>query len=417
MGVGNNKNVGVKKCKNGDGWMFDIRLKNPDGTSIRRRKSGFRTEAQAAAAAGKLKAEALEGRYFDREGSSFLTVSEAWENFRLIAEEKHRSIQTTLGRANHLLRHLGKKNAASLTKKDVVEYRKKRRKEKTVRKKKPSDTTLNREIELLRRILNYSVECKDLQSNPLSKVEMLEENNVRDVDIPEVDINKLVEAAEQPLQTLLLIAHDSGMRKKSILGLRRSRIDFDRERAIIKLSKNETKTNKAQTVVLTRRATLAVKELLEFHGSEWIFFNSNTGKPYVDLRKMYRRALKKAELEDKGYWIHDQRRVFSTKARRAGIDESTIMSLTGHKTRSAFERYNIVATADQEAAIAKYEAAMQSKVVEIDTVKQSISELKQDNCTLREKNEHLRKENDQLKRTLKILLERNEDINGAVANA
>ncbi len=410
MGV-KSKTIGIEKSEYGNGWKFDIRLKMPDGTYKRLRKSGFETKAKAIAAAGKLKAEALEGRYFDREHISLFTVEDAWEVFKPVAQEKHRSSQTTMGRVVHILRHLGKKQALSLTQKDIDNYRSKRRKEKTVRKGPPSNATLNREVALLRRILNYAVKCKELKLNPLSQVEMLVEDNVRDVEIPEADIKKLVEAAERPLSTFLLIARDSGMRKNSILRMRRSRIDVSRPRAIIKLSKGDTKTNKAQTVVLTQRATDALKELLNSHDSEWVFMNPNTSKPYINIRKMYKRAIKKAGLEDKGYWIHDQRRVFSTEARRAGVDESTIMSLTGHRTRSAFERYNIVTTSDQEEAVKKIEAVSTNNVIDLDSEK-TLRVLKRENMTLRHKNNILHDENIQLKRTLKLFLDQAEIESG-----
>ncbi len=407
------KNVGVRPADNGDGWMIDIRLKKPDGSVTRRRKCGFESEAKAAAAAGKLRAEALEGRYFDRERSSLFTVEDAWLLFKPIAEKKHRSIKTTLGRAGHILRHLGKKQAITLTQKDIDNYCRKRKKEQTRRKAPPTDATLNREVALLRRILNFAVKRKDLSFNPISQPEMLVEDNVRNVDIPEVDFQNLIEAAEQPLRSFLLIAHDSGLRKSSILRLRRSRIDSSRSRAVLKFSKGETKTNKAETVVLTKRATAVIKELLDSHDSDWVFLNPHTDKPYVNLRKMYKRALVKAELQDKGYWIHDQRRMFITQARRRGIDESTIMSLSKHKTRSAFERYNIVATKDQEEAIKKYEGGPDDNVVDLNSAK-AVAELKNQNERLLEENEALKDENIQLKRTLRLLLDKSEAELGAV---
>jgi integrase len=57
-------------------------------------------------------------------------------------------------------------------------------------------------------------------------------------------------------------------------------------------------------------------------------------------------------------WFHDYRRSYANNALRRGIDERTIMRQTGHKTRAAFDRYNIVDDSDQRAAVVKYEAAL-----------------------------------------------------------
>ena len=43
--------------------------------------------------------------------------------------------------------------------------------------------------------------------------------------------------------------------------------------------------------------------------------------------------------------FHDLRHTFKTNMRKAGIQESVIMEITGHSTREMFDRYN---TIDQE---------------------------------------------------------------------
>jgi len=58
------------------------------------------------------------------------------------------------------------------------------------------------------------------------------------------------------------------------------------------------------------------------------------------------------------------RRAYITYCRRRGIDERTIMRQSGHKTRSAFDRYNIVDDNDQRAAVRQYEAALSGHVLD-----------------------------------------------------
>ncbi len=95
----------------------------------------------------------------------------------------------------------------------------------------------------------------------------------------------------------------------------------------------------------------------------YVFVNPKTNKPWVNIRKKFKRALKKAELPE-NTWFHDQRRSFITNARRRGVDESTVMSMSGHKTRSAFERYNIVEEHDQENAVEKIESGRRIELLE-----------------------------------------------------
>ena len=56
---------------------------------------------------------------------------------------------------------------------------------------------------------------------------------------------------------------------------------------------------------------------------------------------------------DGGFVYHDLRRTFITHMRRAGVQRSVIMEISGHSRGEVFDRYNQVSLDDMRQAISK----------------------------------------------------------------
>jgi integrase len=137
------------------------------------------------------------------------------------------------------------------------------------------------------------------------------------------------------------------MRRGEILGIREDQLD--RRAGVIRLEATDTKTEEARVIYLTRRCVEALRDVPPRLGGGPIMVNPDTGKPWADIRKAFDRALTEAKL--KGIWFHDLRRSFITRARRAKIPESVVMRMSGHRTHSVFQRYNIVEERDLADAV------------------------------------------------------------------
>jgi hypothetical protein len=114
-------------------WRVDEWVVDRDGRQVRFRKKRIPTKEQALAIAAKVRTESFEGDFLGRRRAPRYTVAELWAAYGPAAKRDNASWETDAGRAQHLLRHLGRFPADRLPLREVDGYRDARLKETTQR--------------------------------------------------------------------------------------------------------------------------------------------------------------------------------------------------------------------------------------------------------------------------------------------
>ena len=227
------------------------------------------------------------------------------------------------------------------------------------------NATINRALALLRRAFNLGRKHKPpLVINP-PKVSLLKENNVRKGFFEDSEYRALRDSLDDDVKPVLTFAYFTGCRRSEILGLKWSQVDL--QDLAVRLDPGTTKNDEGRTIPLTGelltvlQAEKAKRDVLTPR-CPWVF--NREGEPIADLRPAWRRASRKAGLwenEKPTRLFHDLRRTGVRNLIRSGVPEKVAMKISGHKTRSIFERYNIVNEADLKQAMRKLDQYIAEK--------------------------------------------------------
>ena len=202
-------------------------------------------------------------------------------------------------------------------------------------------SSVNRSLAYLR--FGFRLMFKQHLISRMPTIELLDGENVRQGFVEVGDMDSVLEKVRNPdVRDLVEYLYLSGWRSGEGMNFRWSWIDD--HAGMIRLPAEFAKNKKARVMPMTSM----IREVLDRRRAKrrldcaYVFHRD--GKPIRYFRDSFKAAAHRAGLD--GTLPHDMRRSAVRNFRRAGLSESEGMALSGHRTRSVYDRYNIISESD-----------------------------------------------------------------------
>jgi integrase len=252
-----------------------------------------------------------------------------------------------------------------------------------------TNATINRELSILRRGFTLGEEATPPKVLKAPRFPRLKESAPRRGFLEDAQYDALTRAyPELWFRGLLECAKTFGWRSAELKNLRCEQVDLIS--GTIRLDPGSTKNSDGRVVVMTDAVRVLLTALTDAKKGDQFVFTRPNGRPVRDFRAVWRNAcvtagigrwycpkcdLKELDAEGKcdggcgeiwkrkrwhfhGAIFHDNRRSACRAMVRRGIPERVAMQISGHRTRSIYDRYNITSESDLRLAARKMSEPM-----------------------------------------------------------
>ena len=301
-----------------------------------KRSTGTSDRKLAETILGKIKAQIIEGKWFDVGQAKLHTFEQLMDEYITTHSSVNKTPETCQRDRDyikHLSRIFGGLSLDKITPEMVSAYKKLRVKDGA----KPA--TIKNELVCFNHALNLA--CREwewLRYNPLSRVKMPVTANQIDRWLSPEEEGALMDACyDRPwLKDVIVFALNTGVRQGGVIHLKWSDVDFFRRTATVR--KKSRMSQGKYTIPLNQ----TVIELLKAKGkvvsmSGYVFTQHGEQLTKREVQRQFVTAVGRAKISS--FRFHDLRHTFATRLAQAGVDIYTISKLLGHSSVKMTERY------------------------------------------------------------------------------
>ena len=215
------------------------------------------------------------------------------------------------------------------------------------------NAVINRSLACLRRMLRIAHEDGKIQNVPIIRLQ--KEPPARRGFVTDKQFGELVKVLPTHLRPLIAFLFFCGVRLGESLVIEWSQVDFNA--GLIRL--HQTKNDEPRVVPIPSILRMLLAQIEPKVGT--VFDATNLRKEWMTacaacgLGRKIDVEGKKYDPRYEGLTIHDLRRSAVRNLVRAGVPETIAMKISGHKTRSVFDRYAIASEGDLTKAMRRVE--------------------------------------------------------------
>lgn len=242
-------------------------------------------------------------------------LSELIEDYKLYAENNYTRPKDAIRIVENFYKITGNKPAEQI---DIIDFEKYR----TIRKKDVSNSSINREMDYIKRIFSLAKSNRKIRFNPADDVKDLRIVHPTKRYLTKEEEKKLLKAANPLMRAIIITAIHTGMRCSEIINLKWSDV-FLKEGYLWALN---TKNNKPRKLVITRQMKWLFRKMNR--QSEYVFTSPASGTKYTELKHTFARTVKRAGIPH--ITFHELRHTTASRMNEVGIDIATIQEYLDH---------------------------------------------------------------------------------------